>query len=262
MGVRIGDGGGGDVSAKGLRGRVNGKGRIEAGGKVGKLGGPSARKKRGLQDDKVSGSTRKSRFPSTRSGQALTVPVASFGMTKRVVGVNAAYVNEAGELKLSGKIGERKEFKFSGEFEHVEELKRKFPPKRMGELWELDFLRKAMGMGMIVSKPWGDSYRYDFVVDNDGVLWRVQVRATESRMGTRGYAVHASVYVGKKIVGLTEKDIDFIVAYIANRGIWYVVPVKAFVPRKNLWFYPDGSKKGARFEKYRDAWWEMTGKKE
>ena len=27
------------------------------------------------------------------------------------------------------------------------------PPKRMGELSELDFLRKAMGMGMIVSKP-------------------------------------------------------------------------------------------------------------
>ena len=33
----------------------------------------------------------------------------------------------------------------------------KLPPKRMGELSELDFLRKAMGMGMIVSKPWGDS---------------------------------------------------------------------------------------------------------
>src|SRR5258706_13567793 len=31
----------------------------------------------------------------------------------------------------------------------------KLPPKLMGELSELDFLRKAMGMGMIVSKPWG-----------------------------------------------------------------------------------------------------------
>jgi hypothetical protein len=136
--------------------------------------------------------------------------------------------------------------------------KKKFPPKQMGELWELDFLRKALGMGMIVSKPWGDSYRYDFVVDTAGKLWRVQVRATESRFGARGYAVHASVYKGRKIVGLTKKDIDVIVAYIANRNIWYVVPVQAFVPRKNLWFYPDGSKKGAMFEKFRDAWWVMT----
>ena len=73
--------------------------------------------------------------------------------------------------------------------------------------------------------------------------------------------MHASVYVGRKIVGLTAKDIDVIVAYIVSRDIWYVVPVKAFVPRKNLWFYPDGSKKGAMFEKYRDAWWVMTKKK-
>ena len=62
-------------------------------------------------------------------------------------------------------------------------------------------------------------------------------------------------------VGLTAKDIDVIVAYIVSRDIWYVVPVKAFVPRKNLWFYPDGSKKGAMFEKYRDAWWVMTRRK-
>jgi PD-(D/E)XK endonuclease len=137
----------------------------------------------------------------------------------------------------------------------------RLPPKRMGELSELDFLRKTMGMGMIVSKPWGDSYRYDFVCDTSGRLWRVQVRSTDERFGHRGYAVHASVYVGRKIVGLTEKDIDVIVAYIVPRDIWYVVPVKAFVPRKNLWFYPDGSKKGAMFEKYREAWWVMMGRK-
>jgi hypothetical protein len=133
------------------------------------------------------------------------------------------------------------------------------PPKRMGELSELDFLRKAMGMGMIVSKPWGDSYRYDFVCDTGGRLWRAQVRSTEYRFGARGYAVHASVYVGRKIVGLTEKDIDVLIGYIVSRDIWYVVPVRAFVPRKNLWFYPDGSKKGAMFEKWREAWWVMMG---
>jgi PD-(D/E)XK endonuclease len=137
----------------------------------------------------------------------------------------------------------------------------RLPPKKMGELSELDFLRKAMGMGMIVSKPWGDSYRYDFVCDTGRKLWRAQVRSTEDRFGHRGYAVHASVYVGKKIVGLTKKDIDVLVGYIVSRDIWYVVPVQAFVPRKNLWFYPDGSKKGAMFEKFREAWWLMMGRK-
>jgi PD-(D/E)XK endonuclease len=135
------------------------------------------------------------------------------------------------------------------------------PPKLRGELGELDFLRKAMGMGMLVSKPWGDSYRYDFVVDWEGRLSRTQVRSTEYRSGLRGYAVHASVFVGKQAVPLTMKDIDVLVAFISARNIWYVLPVRAFSPRVSLCFYPDGSTKGALFEKYREAWWVMMGRK-
>lgn len=138
---------------------------------------------------------------------------------------------------------------------------KKMPPKRSGELAELAFMQKALRMGFLVSKPWGDSDRYDFVADWEGKLYRVQVRSTEHRLGPRGYAVHASVYVGKEIVGLTEKDIDVLVAYIVPKDLWYVVPVGEFVPRKNLWFYPDGSKKGAMFEKFREAWGWMRGER-
>lgn len=134
------------------------------------------------------------------------------------------------------------------------------PPKRRGELAELAFVWKAMQMGYMVSKPWGDSDRYDFIVDAKGFLSRVQVRSTECRLGPRGYAVHASVYVGKEIVGLTADDIDVLVGYIVPLDVWYVVPVKAFAPRKNLWFYPEGSKKGSKFEEYREAWWWMEGR--
>lgn len=136
-----------------------------------------------------------------------------------------------------------------------------FPPKLKGELGELDFLRKAMGMGMLVSKPWGDSYRYDFVVDCEGRLSRTQVRSTEYRSGLNGFAVHAYVHVGEKAVPLTEKDIDVLVAFISARNIWYVLPVGAFSPRTALCFYPDGSTKGALFEQYREAWWVMSGRK-
>jgi hypothetical protein len=53
---------------------------------------------------------------------------------------------------------------------------------------------------------------------------------------------------------LTAKDIDFVIAYLVPLDLWYVVPVEAFGPTKNLWFYPSGSKKGSRFEAYREAW--------
>jgi PD-(D/E)XK endonuclease len=213
MGVLIGDlmasaderfGSGGE------RRRVRGRKSLGGEDAASKCIGPSARKERGLQDDKNRGER---------------------GPEHNMVGAQSLRTEKG------------------------------LPPKRMGELSELDFLRKAMGMGMIVSKPWGDSYRYDFVCDTGGRLWRVQVRSTEHRFGARGYAVHASVYVGRKIVGLTEKDIDVLIGYIVSRDIWYVVPVRAFMPRKNLWFYPDGSKKGAMFEKYREAWGLMTGRK-
>jgi hypothetical protein len=37
-------------------------------------------------------------------------------------------------------------------------------PKRRGEMGEAAFLAKASSLGFSVSKPWGDSDRYDFVL--------------------------------------------------------------------------------------------------
>ncbi len=48
-------------------------------------------------------------------------------------------------------------------------------PKELGELAEAEFLRRALGMGMAIAKPWGESGAYDFIVDAEGRLCRVQV---------------------------------------------------------------------------------------
>src|SRR5881397_1150643 len=80
--------------------------------------------------------------------------------------------------------------------------------KRKGELSEAAFLLKAAGLGFGVAKPWGDSERYDFILDphcpdshnhdshnNDSHghavrrrLWRVQLKCTEV-VRARGYDV-------------------------------------------------------------------------
>jgi len=128
------------------------------------------------------------------------------------------------------------------------------PPKRRSEMAELAFMQKAVSMGLGVAKPWGDSDRYDFILDAGERFWRVQVRSTEYE-SHRGYGVHTYVYVKHKMIALTAAEIDCIVAYIVPLNLWYVVPVEYFSPCKNLWFYPNGSKKGARFESFREAWW-------
>jgi hypothetical protein len=41
-------------------------------------------------------------------------------------------------------------------------------PKRRWELAEAAFLLKAQNMGFRVARPWGDSARYDFILDSGG----------------------------------------------------------------------------------------------
>ena len=63
----------------------------------------------------------------------------------------------------------------------------------------------------------------------------------------------------RKMVALTADDIDCIIVYIVPLDLWYVLPVESFSPCKNLWFYPNGSKrKGSRFESFREAWWLLS----
>ena len=120
--------------------------------------------------------------------------------------------------------------------------------KRRGEAAEAAFLAKASSLGFGVAKPWGDSERYDFILDSGQDFWRVQVKSTQRYAESR-YRVKASgwkaTYTGDKI--------DFLVAYIIPENLWYVVPVAAFASRKGLRFYPHGGR-NSQFEKYREAW--------
>ncbi len=43
--------------------------------------------------------------------------------------------------------------------------------KRTGELAEAAFLVKTAGLGYAASKPWGDSERYDFILDTGNRTW-------------------------------------------------------------------------------------------
>jgi hypothetical protein len=126
--------------------------------------------------------------------------------------------------------------------------------KRTGENSEAAFLHKATDEGFVVAKPWGDSERYDFIVDSGHRLWRVQLKCTAS-ISFRGYGVQAIHFVyGEGKIAYTPDDIDVLVAYIIPRKAWYVLPVEDFVPFTTLRFYPDIECKRARWENYREAW--------
>jgi hypothetical protein len=138
--------------------------------------------------------------------------------------------------------------------ELVAEPKKPLNTKRTGELAEAAFLHKAVGLGFRVTKPWGDSERYDFVLDSGTRLWRVQIKCTAAERAG-GYHIQPIHFVyGKNKVVYTRDEIDVLAAHVVPLDVWYVVPVKALAAGTSLRLYPNDGCKAARFEKYREAW--------
>jgi hypothetical protein len=101
--------------------------------------------------------------------------------------------------------------------------------KRTGERSEAAFLHKASSLGFGVAKPWGDSERYDFILDNGRRLLRVQIKATDS-LRAHAYETRATYTLGKGRAVYSPADIDFLVAHVIPLDLWYVLPVRACMP--------------------------------
>ena len=133
-------------------------------------------------------------------------------------------------------------------------------PKRCGELSEAAFLLKATEQGFLVAKPWGDSERFDFIVDSGTRLWRVQLKST-AMLYKRGYQVNMMHKMYRKgRVGYNAEEIDMLVVHIPPVDVWYVLPVEVVAPSTNLRLYPNIMVRLRRWERYREAWGLFTGK--
>lgn len=93
--------------------------------------------------------------------------------------------------------------------------------KQRGEWVELLFMTVASGLGFTVAKPWGDSARYDVVVENEGRFLRIQVKSTEQGAGS-GYICHLHM-CGRLY---TAKDIDYFAVYVLPLDLWYIFPAR------------------------------------
>jgi hypothetical protein len=114
---------------------------------------------------------------------------------------------------------------------------------------------KAESLSFPVSKPWSQNNRYDFIVDSGKRISRVQLKCTASVSG-RSYQIKPICSIhGKKVKEYTRDDIDFIVAYILPRDVWYVIPIEALKGIRCLRFYPDIVCKHPVWEIYREAWY-------
>jgi hypothetical protein len=130
--------------------------------------------------------------------------------------------------------------------------------KRTGERSEAAFLYQASQRRFAICKPWGDSERYDFILDNRPQpkvhLFRIQVKCTDY-VHAGAYEANAMYTTGKTHAAYTKRDIDFIAAHVVPYDAWYIIPVEVCALQPELRFYPHHKvSKRMRLEKYREAW--------
>jgi hypothetical protein len=103
---------------------------------------------------------------------------------------------------------------------------------------------------MNISKPYGDTTPYDFIVDCQGRLTRVQVKSVAAG---KGNAYHITMGHGLPKRSYNKRDVDLLAGYIIPHDAWYIVPLSAIGEIRALWFCPHRPSR-RKFECYREAW--------
>jgi PD-(D/E)XK nuclease superfamily protein len=129
--------------------------------------------------------------------------------------------------------------------------------KQRGELAEMMFMVKAAQKGFATAKPYGDSRRYDFILDVGKRLWRVQVKSSSAKQ-YGSYMVNLQRNANGEVVPYDASEIDFVVAYVMPCDAWFVIPVEAIYGRQSAKLCLHGNPRSGRLGKYWEAWGLMT----
>src|SRR5580693_9328155 len=127
--------------------------------------------------------------------------------------------------------------------------------KERGEWAELYFMMMAAGLGMKVSKPFGDSGRYDVGVEshidaNQSRVLRVQVKSTIYKRRGDGYSLNV---MGPQRKKYQPGTVDFFAILLIPIDDWYIIPFDV-IGRKNSSLHFTPASKRQKYGPYREAW--------
>lgn len=129
--------------------------------------------------------------------------------------------------------------------------------KERGEWAELRFMCRAAEHGFKITRPWGGSSPYDFVVDLGGRFVSVQVKSTTCLLRRKYKVQRAGCFAvtvrhqSRRPYGLA--DFHYLAAYVIPRDLWYIIPFALVIGRKTVLLRPDDPPENG-YERYREAW--------
>ena len=145
-------------------------------------------------------------------------------------------------------------------------------PKRRGEISELAFALAAARHGFGISKPFGDSERYDIILDprqnspqpadpssrhaRRPRLVRVQVKSSTQLLNGL-YHLNAHRRINGRAVPYKLSEIDFIAAYVIPEDSWFIFPLPHILGLTSLLLSPKKRRRPGLYDNYREAWHQL-----
>ena len=119
--------------------------------------------------------------------------------------------------------------------------------KLRGEWTEMRFMVRVAELGLPISKPWGDSRSFDFVVGWPRHFVAVQVKSTIFEL-EEGWMCG----IGSCGKPYPPGSFDFLAAYIVFEDAWYIIPEEEILGMKSVSLHTNNSH--SKYEKYRENW--------
>ena len=127
--------------------------------------------------------------------------------------------------------------------------------KERGEWAELCFMARVAGLGLGVSKPYGDSARYDVGVESGGRILRVQVKSTIYCRRGGEYSLNV---MGPQRRKYEEGTVDLFAVYLIPVDEWYLIPYEVMGTKNLSLHFTPGSKR-QKYARFKEAWELLRG---
>jgi hypothetical protein len=127
--------------------------------------------------------------------------------------------------------------------------------KERGEWAELYFMMQAAGLGMKVSRPFGQAGRYDVGVENptegrQARVLRVQVKSTVYKRRGESYSLNV---MGPQRKKYDPGTVDFFAILLIPVDEWYILPFEVMGrTNSSIHFSPEGARQ--KYRRYLEAW--------
>jgi hypothetical protein len=118
--------------------------------------------------------------------------------------------------------------------------------KQRGEWVEMVFMARASREGLQVSKPYGESASYDFIVEYGAICSRIQVKSTIAR-SYYGFRCCLNGAMHKKY---RLDSFDFVAVHVIPAAAWFIIP---WLTVPGCIFLRPG-KEDSKYHPYEEAW--------